>query len=277
MNRSFDFTSYDFYSNRYENDLITNIVDSLKKIIEEDKKEKQPLFLNIKEGFIENIAKKAVQNKFKTLLISITGESASGKSTFVDWTVRACVKNNIEGIYTVIRCDDYYKDTSRELREAGSYEALFRTGFSFDTPDAINLELLNKHLNSLKRGEQIVSPRYDFVTCESFPDGEVKKPARIVLTEGLYALHETLRDIADIKVYVSTPLDVLKVRWYKRAASRGKVGEAADSQYKDVNRTAHLYIRPTMEISDVVINGLVDVAYIQNITDRIFTVIENVY
>ncbi len=277
MTQGFDLTSYDFYSNRYEDDLVTSIVDSLSKIIEQDKKEKQPLFLHLKDGFLENIARKVVQKKIKTILIGITGESASGKSTFVDWTVRACVKDKIEGIYSVIRCDDYYKDTSRELKEAGSYEALFRTGFSFDTPDAINLDLMKQHLVALKKGESVVSPRYDFVTCESFPDGEIKKPARILLTEGLFVLHETIRDIVDVKVYVSTPLDVLKTRWYKRAASRGKTGEAADSQYKDVSRTAQLYIRPTQEISDVVINGLVDVGYIQNITDRIFSVIENAY
>ena len=277
MTNSFDITGYNFYSNRYEEDLITNIVDSLKKIIEEDQKEKQPLFLNMKKGFLESIAKKVVLNKTKSILIGITGESASGKSTFVDWTVRACVKDKIEGIYTVIRCDDYYKDTSKELREAGSYEALFRTGFSFDTPDAINLELMKQHLVDLKKGNRIVSPRYDFVTCESFKDGDVKKPARILLTEGLYVLHETVRDIMDVKVYVSTPLDVLKTRWYKRAASRGKTGEAADSQFKDVNRTAQLYIRPTEAISDVVINGLVEVGYIQQITDKIFSVIENAY
>ena len=51
-----------------------------------------------------------------------------------------------EGIYTVIRQDDYYKDTSRELQEAGSYEALFKTGFSFDTPDVIDLNLMKNHL-----------------------------------------------------------------------------------------------------------------------------------
>ncbi|MBQ9688100.1 hypothetical protein IJV79_00530 [bacterium] len=274
---SFDFTSYDFYSNRYEEDLVTNIVDSLKKILEEDRQEKQPLFLRMKDGFLETIAQKLVEKKLKTLLIGISGESASGKSTFVDWTVRACVKDKIEGIYTVLRCDDYYKDTSKELREAGSYEALFRTGFSFDTPDALNLELFKQHLVELKKGNTVVSPRYDFVTCESFADGDVKKPARIVLSEGLYVLNESIRDVIDVKVYVYTPLDVLKSRWYKRAATRGKTGEAADSQFLDVNRTAQLYIRPAMEISDVVINGLVDVGYIQEITKKIFSVIENSY
>ena len=270
MTRGFDFTSYDFYSNRYETELVTNIVDSMKMILEEDKREKQPLFLKISDNFLLNIAKRVVQEKRKTFLIGITGESASGKSTFVDWTVRACVKDKIDGIYTVIRCDDYFKDTSRELREAGSYEALFRTGFTFDTPEAINLSLMKQHLIELKKGNTVVSPRYDFVTCESFPDGEVKKPAKILLTEGLYVLNEDIRDIIDVKVYVYTPLDVLKTRWYRRAASRGKTGLAADMQFRDVNKTAQEYIRPTL-------NGLVEVDYIQRITDKIFTVIENAY
>ena len=277
MTRGFDFTSYDFYSNRYETELVTNIVDSMKMILEEDKREKQPLFLKISDNFLLNIAKRVVQEKRKTFLIGITGESASGKSTFVDWTVRACVKDKIDGIYTVIRCDDYFKDTSRELREAGSYEALFRTGFTFDTPAAINLALMKQHLIELKKGNTVVSPRYDFVTCESFPDGEVKKPAKILLTEGLYVLNEDIRDIIDVKVYVYTPLDVLKTRWYRRAASRGKTGLAADMQFRDVNKTAQEYIRPTLKIADVIINGLVEVDYIQRITDKIFTVIENAY
>ncbi len=277
MTRGFDFTSYDFYSNRYETELVTNIVDSMKMILEEDKREKQPLFLKISDNFLLNIAKRVVQEKRKTFLIGITGESASGKSTFVDWTVRACVKDKIDGIYTVIRCDDYFKDTSRELREAGSYEALFRTGFTFDTPEAINLALMKQHLIELKKGNTVVSPRYDFVTCESFPDGEVKKPAKILLTEGLYVLNEDIRDIIDVKVYVYTPLDVLKTRWYRRAASRGKTGLAADMQFRDVNKTAQEYIRPTLKIADVIINGLVEVDYIQRITDKIFTVIENAY
>ena len=269
MTRGFDFTSYDFYSNRYQTELVTNIVDSMKMILEEDKREKQPLFLKISDNFLLNIAKRVVQEKRKTFLIGITGESASGKSTFVDWTVRACVKDKIDGIYTVIRCDDYFKDTSRELREAGSYEALFRTGFTFDTPEAINLALMKQHLIELKKGNTVVSPRYDFVTCESFPDGEVKKPAKILLTEGLYVLNEDIRDIIDVKVYVYTPLDVLKTRWYRRAASRGKTGLAADMQFRDVNKTAQEYIRPTLKIADVIINGLVEVDYIQRITDKI--------
>ena len=274
IQETFELTNYDFYSKRHEMELITSIVEALKQIVEEDKLEKQPLFIKISDSFIMNLARKVVQEKKKTFLIGIAGESASGKTTFVDNTVKACVKDEIDGIYTVIRCDDYFKDTAKELREAGNYEKLFKTGFSFDTPAVVNLDLMKQHLSELKRGKAILSPRYDFVTCESFEDGEVKKPARIILNEGLYVLNEGLRDIMDIKIYVFTPLDILKDRWYKRAISRGKTGLAADLQFRDVNKTAQEYIRPTMKIADVVINGLVEVDYIEIITDKIFGTID---
>ncbi len=269
-------TGYEYYSSRRDMEVISRIVDSLKQILEEDSQEVQPLFLKISDNLIMNIARMVVQEKKKTFLIGITGESASGKTVFVDNTTKACVKNKNEGIYTVIRCDDYYKDTSEELKKAGSYEELFKTGFSFDTPEAIDLELMKKHLMELKQGKEVVSPRYDFVTCESKSDGDPKKPAKVILTEGLYVLNEGIRDIMDVKVYVFTPLEVLKDRWYKRAALRGKTGAAADLQFQDVNRTAQQYIRPAYQISDAVINGLVSQEYIQQITDKIFNTLKNI-
>lgn len=269
MMDTFRLTNYNFYSNRADMELISNIVDSLKEILEEDKLQEQPLFLKVADDFILNIARKVVQEKKKTFLIGITGESASGKTVFVDNTIHAVVRDKKEGIYTVIRQDDYYKDTSKELQEAGSYDALFKTGFSFDTPEVINLELMKEHLIALKNLETVVSPRYDFVTCVSDPNGDVKKPAKVVLTEGLYVLNEEVRDIMDVKVYVFTPLDVIKDRWYKRAVSRGKTGEAADLQFKDVNETAQKYIRPNYQIADCIINGMVDKEYIKVITDKI--------
>ena len=270
-------TDYNFYSAGRDKELVEEIVDTLNKILKYDKKQEQPLILKITDVFIQNIAKRVVKEKNKSFLIGITGESASGKTVFVNNTTHACIKGDKSNFYTVVSQDDYYKDTSKELREAGSYEELFKTGFSFDTPDVINLDLLKTHLLNLKSGQQITSPHYDFVTCESKPDGEVKNPAKVILTEGLYVLNENLRDIMDVKVYVYTPLEVLKERWYKRAASRGKTGEAADMQYKDVNSTAQKYIRPAQDISDVVINGLVSQEYIVEITDMIFNSIKALY
>jgi hypothetical protein len=47
MLKDFEMTSYDYYSNRRDMEIISKIVDSLKQILEEDKKQEQPLFLKI--------------------------------------------------------------------------------------------------------------------------------------------------------------------------------------------------------------------------------------
>lgn len=50
-------------------EIISNIVDALKKILEEDKKQEQPLFLKISDNLILNIARKVVQEKKKLFLL----------------------------------------------------------------------------------------------------------------------------------------------------------------------------------------------------------------
>ncbi|MFQ8626918.1 MAG: hypothetical protein ACLSA2_10975 [Candidatus Gastranaerophilaceae bacterium] len=93
MMTDFQLTNYDYYSSRSDMEIISHIVESLKKILEEDKREAQPLFLKTSDNLILNIARKVVQEKKKTFLIGITGESASGKTVFVDNTIKACVKD----------------------------------------------------------------------------------------------------------------------------------------------------------------------------------------
>ncbi len=244
---------------------LAKILENIREVIAYDKQQKQPLILRINEAFIFKIARKAILEKNSTFLMSIAGESASGKTTLVKNTAKACIKTDTDNTYTVICCDDYYKDASKELIEAGSYEELFKTGFSFDTPDAIDLNLMKEHLIKLKNGETVYSPYYDFVTCESKKDSVIKKPAKIILNEGLYVLNECMRDIVDVKIYVYTPFEIIKERWYARAVTRGKIGKAADMQFHDVNQTAFRYIRPTMEIADIVINGLTTQQYIEEI------------
>ena len=256
--------------------IVVKIVESLKKILEEDKKQKNPLFINVKESVIFNIARRALNEPGSRFLIGIAGESASGKTTFVQNAIRSCIAEERTDLYTIVCCDDYYHDWSKELKEAGSYEAFFAKGYSFDTPKAINLKLMKEHLVSLKNGSSVRSPDYNFTTCESFPHGVLKKPAKIIVNEGLYVLNEGIRDIMDIKVYVFTPFEIIKDRWYRRAALRGKTGKAADLQFQDVNKTAQQYIRPAYQISDAVINGMVSQEYIQEITDKIFYTLQKI-
>ncbi len=252
------------------------LIDGLKDILDEDRRQKQPLFLSINEKLIIRTVKEYLENKRQQCLIGITGESASGKTTLVNYVSKALRKKLFNESYTSLCCDDYYKDTSEELKKAGSYEELYKTGFSFDKPDAINLELMKAHLVSLKHGCGVNAPEYDFVTCESIPNRAYKNPTKAILAEGLYVLGEELVDLFDIKVYVFTPYDQIKERWFARAISRGKTGSAAEHQFEDVNSTAQIYIRPTMKNADIVINGLASAEYIEEITTRIISLVNDV-
>lgn len=255
---------------------ISRILENIRGVIARDKLQKQPLILRINEAFIFNIARRAISEKGSTFIMSIAGESASGKTTLVLNAAKACLKSDTNKVYTVVCCDDYYKDASKELQNAGSYENLFESGFSFDTPDAIDLELMKEHLKTLKEGKNIYSPLYDFVTCVSKKDSVLKKPAKLILNEGLYVLNDIVRDIADVKIYVYTPFEVIKERWFARATSRGKTGLAAQMQFHDVNQTAFRYIRPTMDIADVVINGMTTQEYIEDFINELIEAIVSV-
>ena len=266
-------------NNNINNDktsLIFQIVAALNKILREDQMQKQPLFLSINEQFLLKLVTGIVKNPQKSYIIGITGESASGKTTLVNNAAKALSKDSSKNLFTTVSCDHYYYDASEDLKKAGSFENLFMTGFSFDTPDAINLPLMKAHLTSLKCGCSIKCPEYDYVTCASIPDKVEKNPALIILNEGLFVLNPEVAEVDDIKVYVFAPFSVIRERWYARAATRGKTGNAADLQFENVNSAAQVYIRPTMKDADIVINGLTTAEYIEEIIEKIFHAIKTI-
>ena len=58
MIRDYELTNYDYYSNRRDMEIVSSIVDALNKILEEDKKQEQPLFLKISDNLVMDIARK---------------------------------------------------------------------------------------------------------------------------------------------------------------------------------------------------------------------------
>lgn len=82
--------------------------------------------------------------------------------------------------------------------------------------------------------------------------------------------------VHDVKIYVFTPFSKIRERWYERAASRGKTGNAADLQFENVNSAAQIYIRPTMQNADIVINGLTSSEYIEEITEKINSAVKEI-
>ncbi len=249
--------------------LAHQIEKGLKTIIEEDMRSGQPLFINIKPGFIKKIALKIVSEPAARILIGVSGESASGKSTLATKILDICLTDKHKNLSTLITSDNYYKDASEKLKVAGSYEALFEQGFNLDEPQAVDLDLLKNDLRKIKNGEVIFTPEYNFFTIESIPHKIRKTPAKIILTEGLFVLEDKLKELLDISIYVHTPSDVIKERWYKRAITRGKEGKVADMLFAIVNEGAKKYIRPYAKDADIVISGITSEGYIKKIAAKI--------
>ena len=249
--------------------LAQQIEKRLKAIIEEDMRSTQPIFINVKAGFIRKIALKIVSDPRARILIGVSGESASGKSTLAAKVLDICLSEKHKSLSTLITSDNYYKDASEKLKEAGSYEALFAQGFNLDEPQAVDLDLLKQDLIKIKNGEVIFTPEYNFFTIESIPHKIRKIPAKIILTEGLFVLEEKLREILDVSIYVHTPADIIKERWYKRAITRGKEGKAADMLFDIVNEGAQKYIRPYAKEADIVISGITSEDYIKEVAAKI--------
>ena len=130
-------------------------------------------------------------------------------------------------------------------------------------------------MEKIKSGETIYTPEYNFFTIESIPNKIEKKPAKIILTEGLFVLENNIKEVLDVSVYVHTPSDVIKKRWYERAITRGKEGKAADMLFEIVNAGAEKYIRPYAKDADVVISGLCPEDYIKEVISKIRTTIKN--
>ena len=133
-------------------------------------------------------------------MVLLAGPSSSGKTTSCR---RLSVQLSVLG-YDVnqLSLDDYF--LGRELtpkQPNGEYD--------FECVEALNIPLLNEHLNALFRGEEVKIPTYDFKSGEPFYSGKTLKlgPRSILVVEGIHALNPKLTADIDealkFKVYVS--------------------------------------------------------------------------
>ena len=183
------------------------------------------------------------------IIIAITGASASGKSSIAS-TVHKELCNDLgcEEI-GIIAEDSYYKDQSNlEMSE--------RVNTHYDHPSSMDRDLLIQHLKDLKNGIAVDVPVYSYV--DHTRTGETKHftPKRIVILEGILLLtDERVRQLADISVFVDTPLDICFIRRLQRdMEERGRSLQSVIDQYRATVRPMFLqFIEPSKQYADIVI------------------------
>jgi len=183
--------------------------------------------------------------KSKPIVIGVAGGSGSGKTTIINSIIDELIDYDI----VTIQHDSYYKDN----RHLPFYE---REKINYDHPDALETNLLVQHLKELITGREIEAPVYDFTKHTRKKYGEKKKPAQIVIVEGiLIFVEKELRELMDVRIFVSTNSDIRFIRRLKRdMAERNRSMDSVINQYLKSVRPMHLsYVEPSRRHADIVI------------------------
>ncbi|MFH1843292.1 MAG: uridine kinase [bacterium] len=179
------------------------------------------------------------------VIIGIAGGTGSGKTTVALKVCEAAAGKTIR----IIHHDSYYHDNShRPLEE--------RAKINYDHPNAFDTELLVEHLHTLRRGEGVDIPIYDYTIHCRKPETVRVEPADIIFIEGILVLEdEQLRDLMDIRLYVDVDADERFIRRLRRDTSeRGRTPESVIEQYQQVVKPMHLqFVAPSRRYAHIII------------------------
>jgi uridine kinase len=181
------------------------------------------------------------------LIIGIYGGTGSGKTTIVNMIASHFSSNDIE----IISQDSYYKDNSDI-----SYED--RCKLNFDHPDAIDFNLLHKHLKNLRKGETVEQPIYDFKIHNRLKKTIQIKPKKILILEGILIMcHAEIRSIFDLKIFINANSKTRMERRIKRdIAERGRSRDEVLKRYIETLKPMHeKFIEPSKIYANYIIEN----------------------
>ncbi len=201
-------------------------------------------------------------------VILVAGPSSSGKTTFIK---RLGIQLKVNGIEPVgLSLDNYYIDRERTpLDEDGHPD--------FESIEALDLPLFHDQLARLLAGEEIRTPRYDFVSGTRRPE-EQWIPMRlednqVLLIEGIHGLNPRLTESVDdsrkFRIFISA-LTQLAIDDHNRIFTadarlirrivrdrlfRGFTAERTLELWERVRRGEGRWIFPFQEQADVMFNS----------------------
>ena len=180
------------------------------------------------------------------MLIGIAGGTGSGKSTFAEG-LKSLFPNDI----TIIPYDNYYKPQDHLTMDE-------RIKVNYDCPDALDTDLLVKHLRELLSGKCADIPNYDFCIYTRTSSLTQVCPTPVIIVDGILTFHdERLRELFDIKIFADADADERILRRLRRdVTERGREIDGVIDQYVNTVKIMHsVYVEPTKKYADIVING----------------------
>lgn len=257
-----------------------NLEKSLNDLFLIELNKNNSIFVRISPNVVKRIAMFLSGMAFRPAAIGVCGETASGKSTIVMDSIGVvesfCSEFFLGDVVTRLNTDDYYYDRSKEVEMAGSFAA-FAQNYDFDTPNAIELSLMKKHIQTLLSRKKVYLPKYDMSgTARRFDEHTLAKPSPVIIAEGLYPLVDDVADIFDFKIYVDIDKSVQKKRFFERAEQRG-LGASAESIFDNASKKALIYVHPCSKNADIVLNGEIHRDKYREFISSFLSIVESTY
>jgi len=230
-------------------------VESLNRIIAKGKF--KDLVADVEQRYQEeiNIAAAAILNKIDTTkIIIVAGPSSSGKTTTTIKTSEILKKHGY-GI-KAINIDNYFFDLDKHPKdEFGDYD--------YETPNALDLDLINTHLAQLLSGETIKAPHYNFKTGKrTLGVHEMKlEKNELLLIDSLHGLYEGMTskvpDSAKFKLYIETlgqfrMTDGTFMRWADNRLLRRMIRDKDHRNLKPMQTLTHWHYVRRSELNNII-------------------------
>ena len=218
------------------------------------------------EKDVAQAARLILERKGEVRLVIIAGPSSSGKTTT---TVKLGTHLQQAGFNLVaLNVDNYFFNLDMHPKdEYGDYD--------FETPQALDLALINEHLQRLIAGEAVRTPYYNFKTGKREDRGTTMQiqPHDIILIDSLHGLFEAMTQAIPaqqkFKLYIETLLqmkgpDNQYIRFTDLRLMRRMVRDARERGYDPRQTLEHWhYVRsselrhiiPYVNTSDYIVNG----------------------
>ena len=191
-------------------------------------------------------------------IVLISGPSSSGKTTT---TIKVGQHLKQMGLNLVaLNIDNYFFDLEKHPKdEFGDYD--------FETPQALDLELINEHLIQLVRGEEVKIPLYDFKFGKRHDKQTPMKIGRndVILIDSLHGLYppmtEAIEESKKFKLYLE-PLMQMKdsqgryIRWTDIRLLRRMLRDAAFRAYDPEKTLTHWHYVRASEIRNIIPNNI---------------------
>ncbi|EOA86930.1 Uridine kinase [Exserohilum turcicum] len=180
-------------------------------------------------------------------IIGVAGSSGSGKTSLAMAIVASL---NLPWV-VILSMDSFYKPLTPQQSAAA-----FRNEFDFDSPNAIDFDILVDRLKDIKNGKVAEVPIYSFQKHARLPKTTTIYSPHVIILEGIFALHDPrVLELLDLKIFAEADADLcLSRRLVRDVKERGRDIEGCIKQwFSFVKPNYYKYVAPQREIADLIV------------------------